>query len=377
MKKFLFFAATAALLTISACTKTPNSQQVGEKILSVEHLEIDSLIINADSTHMRGNFVIMDSCLVFVDRSLCKIFAYSLENGELINTYSQRGQGPGDMVGILYGSVIEPDATKMLLINSSAYVYEFDKSSGEVKPAGRMEIHQNVSEKDLYDSPSSYFLLEMDNFGVTMTAIDDSTVIVPLSLNNRSLSEINPARYEKGHILGLLDTRTMKITDVKGKLPEWYKDNPMPAFEFFDYAIDPEEGIIYVNHAPDSLIYRYDKDFKLINTFGFEPQGIDRGYTRGFDKYYENFREDIKHVGSNTGLYYDPIDKILFRTALADFASGRVVLQAYSGNDLIMEQEMPAYFKVLGRYDDRYYGVRFMPAEDDDSLYFSLYSFKL
>ena len=152
----------------------------------------------------------------------------------------------------------------------------------------------------------------------------------------------------------------------------------MPAFEFFDYAVEPETGVIYVSHGPDSLIYRYDRDYNLIGRFGLEPQGTDRSYTRGFEKEpYVAFREDIKHVGANTGLYYDPTDRILFRTTMTDFPTGRTILQGYRGDDMIMEQEMPAYFKMLGRYGDRYYGVRFKPAEDEDNLYFNLYSFRL
>lgn len=51
-------------------------------------------------------------------------------------------------------------------------------------------------------------------------------------------------------------------------------------------------------------------------------------------------------------------------------------MQAYQNNNLILECEMPAYFKLLGRINDRYYGVRFLPIEtDNEEVYFILYSF--
>lgn len=380
MKKLLMFTVAAGLLTVSACSKTTGSGHDGKKTLVVDEVELDSITINADSTGMYGNFMLMDSSLVFVDITQCKIFAFSLDNGELLNTYSQRGQGPGDMQGVMYGTVIEPDGNRMLIVNSSAYVYEFDKSTGEVKPAGRMGIYQDIEDKDNYESPECYFAMTggMDDLGVTTTALDDTTLLVPVVLNNRNLTELSADRYEKGHILAHFDPRTMRVRELKGSFPQWYKDNPMPAFEFFDYAVEPETGVIYVSHGPDSLIYRYDRDYNLIGRFGLEPQGTDRSYTRGFEKEpYVAFREDIKHVGANTGLYYDPTDRILFRTTMTDFPTGRTILQGYRGDDMIMEQEMPAYFKMLGRYGDRYYGVRFKPAEDEDNLYFNLYSFRL
>ena len=218
--------------------------------------------------------------------------------------------------------------------------------------------------------------MEMSDFGVSIYDAGNDEVLIPLSFVNRNLNGVDAGRYDKGHILGCVNSRSLKVDRVIGSFPEFYKENPLPFFEFFDYAVNPKDSLIYVNHAPDSLIYCYHYPDKRLYTFGFEPAGINRKYTTGYDKAQEHFQKDISHVGVNTGLYFDPIDEILFRTSLANFNSGKVIMQAYKDNNLILECEMPPYFKLLGRIDDCYYGVRFLPVETvDEEVYFILYRF--
>ncbi|MDE6527209.1 MAG: hypothetical protein K2L75_08120, partial [Muribaculaceae bacterium] len=104
---------------------------------------------------------------------------------------------------------------------------------------------------------------------------------------------------------------------------------------------------------------------------------VNRDYTSGLEVSPEVFKNDISHVGVNTGMYYDNEDGLLFRTSMTDFPTGTVVMQVYKDNNLVLEQAMPSYFKLLGKYSGRYYGVRFIPVDDGNTSHFVLYRFTM
>lgn len=373
--KNVFLIVLTLLLTVG-CKETAVRKNVGEKNLIVTSLQVDSLEIDADSTSIRGNFVMMDSMLMFVDQLYCKVFPFSLKTGEAEKAWGGIGNGPNEMHGIMFGSTIAPADTSMWIVDSSNGVYEFSPRSGSLKFLSRLDFSWDKLRKDDYSSPSVYNLMEMSDFGISLFETADNKVLIPLSLVNRNLSENESDRYHEGRILGGVDRTTLKVDTLLGSMPDFYLENPMPFFEFFDYAVNPADSLIYVSHAPDSLIYCYRYPDQLLYTFGFEPNGVNRDYTVGYQVTPEDFGKDISHVGVNTGLWYDTVDNLLFRTSMTDFGSGKIILQAYRDNDLVAECEMPPYFKLLGRYGDRYYGVRFLPTEtNDERVYFTLYSF--
>lgn len=69
---------------------------------------------------------------------------------------------------------------------------------------------------------------------------------------------------------------------------------------------------------------------------------------------------------------------LVLRTTLLDFASGRVVLQGYRDGNMILEKEMPPYFKLLGYSNGEFIGCRFLPVEiDENTIAFRIYKFKV
>ena len=63
---------------------------------------------------------------------------------------------------------------------------------------------------------------------------------------------------------------------------------------------------------------------------GFEPMGLHRIFSSiGYEINFDGFKKDIDNVSLNTGLYYDEVDKLLFRTSITDYKSGDSVMQLY------------------------------------------------
>lgn len=62
---------------------------------------------------------------------------------------------------------------------------------------------------------------------------------------------------------------------------------------------------------------------------------------------------------------------------MTDFTSGSTRMQIYEDSNLIAELPMPSYFKMLGKIGSKYYGVRFLPVEQGENAYFTLFYFSL
>ncbi|MDE6588123.1 MAG: hypothetical protein K2K40_07280 [Paramuribaculum sp.] len=377
MKNISIILIVIAMMLTVACDKATVGNHVGKKTLAVTDIQLDSIVISGDSTSFDGHFELIDTSLVFVDRLYCKLFPFSIHTGKPEMPIGGHGRGPNEMIGVISGSVISPADTSMWILDSSNGIYQFSLKSGTIKFLSRLDFSWDKLERNNYDSPSIYNTMQMTSFGVSMMDVGDNEVLMPVSIVNRHLDEINSERYNKGHIFGLVDKASLKVKKVFGSKPEYYKDTPVPLFEFFDYTLNPQDSTLFVNHAPDSLIYCYRYPDTLLYTMGFEPQGLHRDFSVvGYEINFDGFKKDIENVSFNTGLYYDTVDDLLFRTSMTDYKSGNSILQIYEGIDLVAEVRVPPFFKMLGRVNDRYYAVRFEPIETtDEKIHFILYSF--
>ena len=365
-------------LAAISCSHNPKIPHLGERKLVDSNLQVDSIIIPADTTSLRGNFVMMDSSLMYVDNMYCKIYEFNIKNGELSKTYSGYGQGPNEMINIMYGSVVHPTDTSMWIFDASSGFYEFSPKSGTVEYKGKVDFSWYSGITNDYTSPSCYKLIEVSDFGVSVNQISDSVILVPVSLINRRLNSIEPARYKQGRIFGEINPKTYVITGLEGCFPESFTENPTPAFEYFDYAVDYPNSRLFVTFAPDPLIYCYDFNGNILNTFGIEPDGVDRDYTVGYVKSIpDTFYEDIKHVGTNKGIFYDESTGLIIRSSERNMSTGESIIQVYKDYDLVLEKKMPDFFQLLGKFGSDYYGVRRRPVENDNDAKFILYKFSL
>ena len=112
---------------------------------------------------------------------------------------------------------------------------------------------------------------------------------------------------------------------------------------------------------------------------GYEEECFVRDYTVT-DKLGYNYRKDMETVGKHTSMKYVPETGLLLRTSLTEgftYEKGVTVLQAYKGEDLVLETSMPDYFRYLGYYNGKYYGVRHIALEDGERMYFVFYCFDI
>jgi hypothetical protein len=362
------------VLNIS-CSENQLPIHKGKRLMSHQLSLVDSIMVDADATSGRGNFFMADSFVYFADCYYMALYQYK-QDGTFVKRHFGKGQGPNELVSLKYSYPIKDSKGECFLIDPSNIMFSYNTDDYHLKRRGRLGFGWENVDKDNYDSPSVYNIMEMSDFGINMIALNDTLALVPVSLVDRLLSGVSVDRYHKGHILAELNLQTMKVEKVVGKLPMIYMDKPTPLFEFFQY--DMAGDTLFVNHAVDSLIYVYRYPDQLLYTMGYEVENVNREYTKGYEIDMKLFTDDLKKVGSNIGLTYVPDENLLFKTVLESFSNRKTCLQVYKGNDLILEAEMPPYFQFLGYENGVIHGVRMRPLEtEDEYMYFIFYQYKL
>lgn len=359
------------------CNNATDIHHRGKRLLNARIESIDSLIIDANMTSSMGNFYMQDSSLFFADVYKCIIYEFSINTGKFLGVHYNYGNGPNELSRYLYAYPFENGKGNCFLIDNSLRMYVWNKSEYLLNDKGNIDFGWENQKRNNYESTSIYNIMQFTDFGINLSMVNDSVCLVPLSIVNRYINQIDKSRYIKGHVLGELNLNSMKIERVLGSFPQVYIEKPTPQHEYFDYVL--EDGRMYINHAVDSLIYVYNYPNELLYTIGYEATNINREYTVGYDIDFETFNNDIKSCGINTGISYVKESGLLIRTSLLGGKNGlNICLQAYRNDDLILEQVVGTLFSFLGYYDGYYYGVKLLPIEtEDEDIKIILYRFNI
>lgn len=340
------------------------------------HVEIlDSVVLNMDSTSMRGNFFMTKGVLYFADTYFDKVFSFRLDDGQIQSSLFGKGNAHNEISNFMYMYPLSNNDSIIFFIDSSNGFFTFSDTSN-INKHGIVDFGWKKVKKGDYDSPSVYNIMEMTDFDFKISQINDSISIMPVSLIDRSLGKNASERFKSGHIFASLNMKSMKVENVFGRFPGVYVQKPTNLFDFFSY--DMSGDTIFVNHCTDSMVYVYKYPDELLFTMGYECASVDRNYTTGYDIDPSVFEKDIEHVGINTQVYYVKDNGMLLRTVNSGAKYGsKYYLQVYKNCDLVAEEEMPAFFKCIGHVGDTFYGVNIVPIEKEGKETFTLYKFKI
>lgn len=352
----------------------------GERNIIYTICNLDSIKFEDVNASGIGGFFLSDSTINFFDHIEKKVFRYNAQTGQFICSLLEKGNGPKEINGIYQ---IFPDIDnnqRWVILDPNYYVSVYDAKNDTLIRKGFLDYGWKDLIDNDYDNISNYQVMEPSNFGTEYYMIGDSLLIHAISPTDRQFSEITMDKFKKSHIIAEVDLSTMQVGKPKGRMPSIYTSKPT-VFTGFHYSLNLSDSILYVNHEIDSLIYVYKYPDKLLYTMGYEIPGIGRDYTRKL--FYEgpemrDFRKaENNKVGINIGLWMDKETELLFRDAYTNINSANCYLQAYKDNNLVLEESMPIGFKLLGKYKDHYYGVKWRPEETEDRVYFTFYRFEI
>lgn len=380
MKRNFIIVLTVAFTVLSQSCTDPKkgSSEQGVKDISYEIAELDSTEIKADFASGNGNFFMRDSTLVFADMLYCKLFSFGLESGDYKGFSLGKGQGPNELAALMFAYPVQNDLSKVVIIDNNMAMSLYDFATDSLANYGMMDFKWQSEPSSDYNSPAVYGSGD-SQYGVRYYMQRDGSILTPVSIMSRFLKTVDAERYKQGRLWGEISLKGDKteITKLEGSFPNSFIEHPNTYFESFDYVLNPVDSTYYVTFFADPKIYVYDKNFRLKDSFGFENEKVDRSYTKGYEIDWETVKGDYKRVGGNTGIMLDQKNDFLLRTMLESSATGKIAMQGYKGKDLVLEGEMPRYFKLLGFYNGKYWGVRYLPYENTDDVVFTLYSFKI
>lgn len=262
-------------------------------------------------------------------------------------------------------------------VDASYFFYTYDRKAKALKAHGRIDFGWDKMGAVDFALPHFYGIMDMTDYGIDFTYINDSLYMIPLKVMYRHIGNRSADAFTEGRIFGELNPYTMNVEHVYGRMPKVYHERPNPILDYFHY--DFKGDTMYVSHCIDSLIYVYKYPDELLFTMGYEGEGFVRDYTVTHKLGY-NYRKDMQTVGKHTSMKYVPETGLLIRTTLTQgftYEKGTSILQAYKEEDLVLETTMPDYFQYLGYHDGKYYGVRHIALEESDKMYFIFYSFNI
>ena len=149
------------------------------------------------------------------------------------------------------------------------------------------------------------------------------------------------------------DIPNKKIGRLLGKgLPEIYQGTSDRNYIFSEFTFDiDEEGNFYVAFMADSLIYKFNKDFKPVVAFGCKGRNMDVDYFKVTNpkEIYPKANEQYESKGWYTWAEYIPEKNWFCRSYHKGAHSTTDGLQIYDGdNNLIADIDVPVGFKPIG-----------------------------
>lgn len=340
-------------------------------------LEItDTIVINAASTSLDGEWLLMDSMLVFLDKAIVPIKKFSL-TGEYRDRFFRYGRGPGEFsLPALFFQKIRPDAYFYIDRNSNLIL--MDSIFRRRKEVNFLrEIAKDADMKKLYrhPDPKNTAMYELET-GNNQILLFDGKIICPVTtehIHYNGYFKKSKAYdfYRESYTLMALDTATLSCSKLFGLYPPMYHNKIIPNFKACHTATDGY--LLYVSYEAAPGIYVYDKQLNLFGYFGEAVPGISSEYpsTNNLDEAESNFKKHRETYG-----YYSKIkcaNNYLFRTYL--LPGGKTGVQIYQEGVLVSDSLLPyPCFSFIGYYSPYYYALADVNLEDET---FTLLTFKL
>jgi hypothetical protein len=166
------------------------------------------------------------------------------------------------------------------------------------------------------------------------------------------------------------------VTRIFGRLPPTYsKNKSISTFSYLSFDLLPGNKLA-ISYPADSLIYLFDNNFNLLESFGSSGRNMDLNYHSATSL--KDFRNNWHSENENRGYYrstkFIAERNLLFRSYHKGGKETSDGLQIYKGDTLVADLDVPKGFSVEGYIAPYFYSNAFI---NDEKERISLYRFKL
>ena len=352
IKKLIYFSIL--LFATVSCSKdknmfpTPdiNIRENRDIAYTIDTLLIDPMI----NSTFEGSIGVHNNRLYFIDQLFCTIH-FSDSTGKISFKSLGLGRGPTETtIGMICthtflgnGYLCLQGPSDDVQIFDSEYKIDISKTYRKFRKPYEPGVEIGYDQFEMYSMHDPLVCRNYKNSVFTNNSAEDPTfnyfqtpdIFVK---EFRNITEQRLDKKETGRLMG------------RG-MPNVYRNNSDTHYLFSPTFFDIDcEGSLYVAYMADSLIYKYDKDYNPLYSFGFEGRFMDKEYLS--IKAIEDIRgkgiEQYKTKGYYTWVeYIGEIDYLLrsYSKGEKELSDG---LQIYQSRTLIADIDVPKGFKPIG-----------------------------
>lgn len=361
-----FIFVLMACLLPSCKNKTSDARIHDRDIKYLSINNIEKVIVDTISDVSFWGFSgVCEDSLYFFDRALSYYYKISTE-GKVGSRSLGLGHGPGEVPVKSLLNVSYSDKLKALVMMGGSYdAYLFDTAK-QVKEVRLKADHDRKS----YKSSGAYTIWDE-----LIMRSDGSHFYYNIIGNNEDVDIMRQDYFTEAAIIMKVNTDNGDMSPI-GRYSDFYVQNAKSLRHLPHIYFDVDgEGGFFVTYQVDTLIYHYDKNFKLLYSFGFSGKDMDTDYSvSGVDmeSVLKAYDKDIERVG----FYYwlDYIEGYVFRSYRKSGKSLSDGLQIYKDGILVGDVDVPKDFCVMG-YIKPYFITRIISDEDKGEMFF--YKFEI
>lgn len=343
-----------------------------EKGTQITHIDLDTIIMeHIESSYLGKSGITQNNDLYFIDTYYCYFFTFDTL-GNFKHRYLGQGRAPHETTaGKIAGHTLLPDGGLFLLdFQLGHYIYDSTFNIQKMFFLKRNESADVTKTSAIYTH--QYDRLVCRNF--------NNNVYFNMYSEHPNLDYIEQTdRYmKKCRHISEIDVQTEKDKRMLGGgYPEIYTLNPLKYILFSGVNFDVDnKGNFYVSYEADSLIYKYNFDYRPILSYGFSGKNMDMEYKqinsyKECRKYYFDQRET---KGYYNWLEYIDETNLLFRSYSKGAKESTDGLQIYENTTLIGDLAVPKNFKIAGYIKPYYYSQAIIDEEGERMVF---YRFKL
>lgn len=348
------------------------------------HIDIDSISFDASMTSSQGFFHLEDSVIVFADRGFAALYYFDLE-GNFIERKFGMGNGPNELLHLNLARQIDDSVYFILFDNNRYYLANKFNESSDLKKI-------NWGWEKRYDgeinprSPVHYKPYSQNHMLFETYRLNKEEILMQVNASDQIFSGMSIKSnadlfYKEGGIFAIININTGDVLKIIGNYPAIYKDYKyLYVFKGFSYDINISNNYMYLGFNADSLIHISDFEGNILKSFGFAGKDMNTNYVERNNRsdYMENYRQDINTYGYYSKLYYDSLNKYIFRQYVKGKHSKYDGLQIYDSlHNLIGDVLIPKNLLILGRYNENLIGVNFLSHYIIDEDNFILYKISI
>ncbi|MFP4022934.1 MAG: hypothetical protein ACLFVR_00295 [Thiohalospira sp.] len=379
MIKKIFFIFL--LLTFIACCNRVSKEKseidiTSEKQILVKTIKLDTLHLDKIESSYLGSLRVIDDSLFFIDNRFCWVYSFDT-TGRFFSRFLGQGKGPKELPTGFIDAYSFINGCQHLFIGSSwdCHLYNEDWEREKSYTINWKIEHSNeeMLKNPEPDMPGLYSLM-WDKLRVKSY---NNYVYLPIESQHPTFNMVVSENYFKNaRILAKMNYKTGVVEELLGKRSPVYQEyKNLGHFSYFSYDMD-KKGNFYISFEPDSLIYKFNHQFKPLKTFGFagREMKIDYSETKLIEQFKKLFHSERKTHGYYTWIEYIDETDLLFRAYQKGEHAATDGLQIYQDGVLIADVNVPKGMYIEGYIEPWYYSNAII---DEMNETMEVYRFKL